>query len=99
MASALQAVTRWGTAAGLNHTTSDMLAKTGTTDGNEQIWLVAATTAVAGAYWVGNISGHANMRHIRPTHGTPPASARVSVMRAMMSFAVGKYGGKRFDAR
>ncbi|NUU07280.1 transglycosylase domain-containing protein [Leifsonia sp. C5G2] len=98
MADALQAVTRWGTAANLNHTSSDMLAKTGTTDGNEQIWLVAATTGVAGAYWVGNVSGHADMRRIRPTHGTPPASARVSVMRAMMSFAVDKYGGESFDA-
>lgn len=98
MAEALQAVTRWGTAAGLNRTSSDMLAKTGTTDGNEQIWLVAATTKVAGAYWVGNISGHANMRRIRPTHGTPPASARVAVMRSMMSSAVAKYGGEPFDA-
>lgn len=97
MAVALQAVTRWGTASGLNATDWPMLAKTGTTDSNEQIWLVAATTHIAGAYWIGNISGHANMRVIRPAHGMTPAGARVRVMRTMMSAAVAKYGGGPFN--
>jgi membrane peptidoglycan carboxypeptidase len=35
----------------------DMLAKTGTTDGAEQNWLVTSTTKVATATWVGNVSG------------------------------------------
>ncbi|GAA2047830.1 transglycosylase domain-containing protein [Leifsonia soli] len=96
MAVALQAVTRWGTAADLNRTSSPMLAKTGTTDSNEQIWLVAATTRIAGAYWIGNVSGHANMRVIRPSHGMTPAASRVKVMRTMMSAAVAKYGGESF---
>lgn len=98
MAYALKRVTAYGTAAGLNRTGTDMLAKTGTTDGNEQLWLVAATTKVAGAYWVGNIDGHADMRKIYPTHDTTPALARVAVMRNVMSAAVSKYGGDAFTA-
>ncbi|WP_223694387.1 transglycosylase domain-containing protein [Leifsonia poae] len=97
MAYALKRVTMGGgTASGVNNTGKDMLAKTGTTDNNEQLWLVAATTKVAGAYWVGNIDGHQNMRQIYPTHGTTPALARTAVMRAMMATAVGKYGGDDF---
>jgi len=93
---ALKAVTEYGTAAGMNVMGSDMLAKTGTTDGNEQLWLAAATTNVAGAYWVGNLQGHVDMRRIYPTHDTTPAIGRVSVMRAMMAAAVSKYGGNEF---
>ncbi|MDR6973143.1 transglycosylase domain-containing protein [Leifsonia shinshuensis] len=85
-----------GTASGMNTTGKDMLGKTGTTEYNDQLWLVAATTKVAGAYWVGNIQGHVDFRKVFPTHGTSPASARVSVMRTMMSAAVGKYGGDDF---
>jgi membrane peptidoglycan carboxypeptidase len=98
MAYALQRVAQYGTAAGMNDTSSDMLAKTGTTDGNEQLWLVAATTGVAGAYWVGNIDGHADMRAIYPTHGTTPARARTAVMRTVMEAAVATYGGNAFPA-
>ncbi len=98
MAKALQGPVQSGTAAGMNTTGKDMLGKTGTTDGNEQLWLVAATTKVAGAYWVGNVSGHQDMRRIYPTHGTTPAIARTAVQRAMMSAAVGKYGGDDFPA-
>ena len=98
MAYALKGVTTHGTAAGMNKTGKDMLAKTGTTDGNEQLWLVAATTKVAGAYWVGNIDGHADMRKIYPSHGTTPATARTAVMRTMMDAAVTKYGGDGFPA-
>ncbi len=96
MAWALRGPIENGTAQGVNTTGKDMLGKTGTTDNNEQIWLVAATTKVAGAYWVGNISGHVNMRTIYPSHGTTPALGRTGVMNAMMSAAVGKYGGDDF---
>ncbi len=97
MAFAMQKVTQGGgTASGMNTTGKDMLAKTGTTDGNEQLWLVAATTKVAGAYWVGNVSGHQDMRKTYPTHGISPASARTAVQRTMMAAAVGKYGGDNF---
>lgn len=87
-----------GTAVGVNQTGKDMLGKTGTTEYNDQLWLVAATTKVAGAYWVGNVQGHVDFRKVYPTHGTSPASARVAVMRTMMTAAVGKYGGDTFPA-
>jgi membrane peptidoglycan carboxypeptidase len=98
MAYALKGVINSGTAAGTNSTGRDMLGKTGTTDGNEQIWLIAATTKVAGVYWVGNIEGHASMRNIYPTHGSTPARLRPEVMNTMMSAAVGKYGGDAFPS-
>ncbi len=85
-----------GTAGGMNQTGKDMIGKTGTTEYNDQLWLVAATTKVAGAYWVGNVQGHVDFRRVYPTHGTSPASARTAVMRAMMTAAVGKYGGDDF---
>jgi membrane peptidoglycan carboxypeptidase len=96
MAHALKGPIESGTAAGMNRTGKDMLGKTGTTDGNKQLWLVAATTKVAGAYWVGNVTGDTDMRTIYPTHGTTPAIARTAVMRTMMSAAVDKYGGDDF---
>ena len=96
MAKALMGPLQGGTAAGMNRTGKDMLGKTGTTEYNDQLWLVAATTKVAGAYWVGNVQGHVDFRKVYPTHGTSPASARVAVMRTMMSAAVGKYGGDDF---
>lgn len=93
MAYALKGPIESGTAAGVNSTGVDMLGKTGTTDGNKQLWLIAATTKVAGAYWVGNVTGDTDMREIYPTHGTSPASARDNVMNAVMTTAVNKYGG------
>ncbi|MGH1547735.1 transglycosylase domain-containing protein [Leifsonia poae] len=97
MAKALQGPLQGGgTASGMNRTGKDMLGKTGTTDGNKQLWLVASTTKVAGAYWVGNVTGDQDMRRIYPTHGTTPAIARTAVMRTMMTAAVGKYGGDDF---
>ncbi|MFJ8895695.1 transglycosylase domain-containing protein [Leifsonia sp. NPDC102414] len=96
MAYALKGPIQGGTAAGTNSTGVDMLGKTGTTDDNKQLWLIAATTKVAGAYWVGNIVGDTDMRKIYPTHGISPASARTRVMNAMMTTAVNKYGGDDF---
>ena len=96
MAYALKKVVQNGTAAGMNPSNVDMLAKTGTTDNAEQIWLVASTTKMAGAYWVGNIDGHVSMRNIYPTHGTTPALARTAVMRNIMGASVAKFGGDPF---
>ncbi|WP_247597304.1 transglycosylase domain-containing protein [Leifsonia sp. PS1209] len=96
MAYALKGPIEGGTASGTNTTGVDMLGKTGTTDGNKQLWLIAATTKVAGAYWVGNIEGDTDMRRIYPTHGSSPASLRDNVMNAVMTTAVNKYGGDAF---
>lgn len=96
MAYALNRVTTQGTASGLNTTAHPMLAKTGTTDGNEHIWLVASTTKVASAYWAGNVSGQTSMRAISPTNGTTVANGRTPLMRSMMSTAATKLGGDPF---
>ena len=87
-----------GTASGVNTSSVDMLGKTGTTDNAEHVWLVAATTKVAGAYWAGNVEGATSMRSIRPSHGKTVANARVNVQNAMMMAAVSKYGGDNFPS-
>lgn len=93
---ALKQVVTGGTARGINQTSVDMLAKTGTTDDALHVWLVAATTKVASAYWAGNISGKTSMRSIKPAHGLTVASARTQVQKAMMTAAAKKYGGDPF---
>nr|WP_245884868.1 transglycosylase domain-containing protein [Glaciihabitans tibetensis] len=40
----------------------EYIGKTGTTDSSNQTWVVGASTKVATAVWVGNISGHYPMR-------------------------------------
>ncbi|MEN2739498.1 transglycosylase domain-containing protein [Microbacterium sp. X-17] len=87
-----------GTANGVNTSSVDMLGKTGTTDNAEHVWLVAATTKVAGAYWAGNVEGATSMRSIKPSHGKTVANARVNVQNSMMMAAVSKYGGDKFPS-
>ncbi|ROQ39684.1 membrane peptidoglycan carboxypeptidase [Frondihabitans sp. PhB188] len=62
---ALQTVlTPGGTAASANPGDGvPIIAKTGTTDGAVQNWLVTSTSKIAQATWVGNISGGANFYH------------------------------------
>ncbi|MEN0085623.1 MAG: transglycosylase domain-containing protein [Leifsonia sp.] len=98
MAYALKRVVTSGTAAGINNTKYDMLGKTGTSDDALHVWLVAATTKVAGAYWAGNIEGSTSMRSIRPAHGKTVATARNNVQETMMSAAASKYGGDPFPS-
>ncbi|SEB02492.1 transglycosylase domain-containing protein [Leifsonia sp. 21MFCrub1.1] len=98
MAYALKRVVTNGTAAGINNTPYDMLGKTGTSDDALHVWLVAATTKVAGAYWAGNIEGKTSMRQIRPAHGKTVATARNNVQEAMMTAAAKKYGGDDFPS-
>ncbi|WP_348786728.1 transglycosylase domain-containing protein [Leifsonia sp. NPDC080035] len=96
MAYALKRVVTGGTASGINDTNHDMLGKTGTSDDALHVWLVAATTKVAGAYWAGNIEGSTSMREISPAHGYTVATARNRVQESMMSAAASKYGGDPF---
>ena len=98
MAYALKRVVTSGTAAGINNTNFDMLGKTGTSDDALHVWLVAATTKVAGAYWAGNIEGSTSMRAIRPAHGKTVATARNNVQETMMTAAARKYGGDDFPS-
>ena len=60
-------------------------AKTGTTDGDEQNWLVASTTRYTNATWVGNVQGHVRLADRAFLQGTTGYSAKFGVGRAMMA--------------
>ncbi|MGX5697455.1 transglycosylase domain-containing protein [Agromyces soli] len=85
-----------GTAAQSNtYTGVPHIGKTGTTDGNEGTWMNGASTKVATVTWVGNATGHANLRQISFDSGSA-ATARHRMWSHIMEFADNKYGGDEF---
>ncbi|HEY0258865.1 MAG TPA: transglycosylase domain-containing protein [Lacisediminihabitans sp.] len=70
VAYALAAVMSRGTgAAGSPHDGIPIVGKTGTSDGAYQNWLIATTTKVSLAVWVGNIEGTARLRTAKNPQG------------------------------
>ena len=74
-----------------------MFGKTGTTDNAKDTWVMGATTKVATAVWVGNITGRTNLRNVYSNAGCN-AGSQFAVMRHCIFQAVqrtmnGKYGG------
>lgn len=71
------------------------IGKTGTTDNNEGTWMNGASTRVATAVWVGNVTGHANLRQLSFDSGAA-ATARHRMWKRIMTLADNKYGGAEF---
>ncbi|MFB6609716.1 transglycosylase domain-containing protein [Agromyces sp. NPDC056379] len=71
------------------------IGKTGTTDNNEGTWMNGASTRVATAVWVGNVTGHANLRQLSFDSGAA-ATARHRMWKQIMTLADNKYGGTDF---
>lgn len=69
------------------------LAKTGTTDNVVDNWTVGASTKIATAVWVGNVTGKVGMRV-----GSALQTADMRIWPAIMNVADRKYGGDRFPA-
>ncbi|MDM7891056.1 transglycosylase domain-containing protein [Curtobacterium caseinilyticum] len=92
---ALQGVlTGNGTAASANPGDSTpKFAKTGTTDGDVQNWLVASSTKYTNATWIGNVTGSVGLAHVSFPQGTTGYSAKFGVGRSMMSWLDQRYGG------
>lgn len=67
------------------------LAKTGTTDNVVDNWTVGASTKVATAVWVGNVTGKVGMRV-----GSQVQVADMTIWPAIMNVADRKYGGDAF---
>ncbi|MBM7476160.1 transglycosylase domain-containing protein [Curtobacterium herbarum] len=83
-----------GTAATANPGDSvPKFAKTGTTDGDEQNWLIASTTKYTNATWIGNVEGHVRLANWPFLQGTTGYSAKFGVGKQMMSYLDGTYGG------
>lgn len=68
------------------------LAKTGTTDNVVDNWTVGASTKMATAVWVGNVTGKVGMRV-----GSAIQQADMRIWPAIMNVADRKYGGDAFD--
>jgi membrane peptidoglycan carboxypeptidase len=92
---ALQGVlTGLGTAASANPGDSTpKFAKTGTTDGDVQNWLVASTTKYTNATWVGNVKGQVSLANWPFLQGTTGYSAKFGVGRSMMTYLDQTVGG------
>ena len=67
------------------------LAKTGTTDNVVDNWTVGASTKVATATWVGNVTGKVSTQYV----GNLMAAGK-TIWPAMMNVADAKYGGEAF---
>ena len=75
-----------------------MFGKTGTTDFAKDTWTMGSTTKVTTAVWVGNVTGHANLRFVGSPHTCNVGSYTYAVMRhcifqAIMRPADATYGG------
>ncbi|WP_448809205.1 transglycosylase domain-containing protein [Agromyces bauzanensis] len=74
------------------------IGKTGTTDNAFDTWMIGASTKIATAVWVGNVSGgdfRTNLREISFDSGAA-ATARHRIWPAIMELADNKYGGDDF---
>jgi membrane peptidoglycan carboxypeptidase len=61
----------------------EYIGKTGTTDSSTQTWIVGASTKVATAVWVGNISGHSPIRRYESPTGVDGGIIRHVIFRAI----------------
>ncbi|MCU1407390.1 MAG: hypothetical protein JWQ43_3693 [Glaciihabitans sp.] len=61
----------------------EYIAKTGTTDDSKQTWVVGASTRVATAVWVGNITGNYPIRSYTNTLRVPGSVIRHNIFRAI----------------
>jgi membrane peptidoglycan carboxypeptidase len=97
---ALQGVlTGSGTAASANPGDSTpKFAKTGTTDGDVQNWLVASTTKYTNATWIGNVQGSVSLANWPFLQGTTGYSAKFGVGRSMMTYLDQTVGGGALPA-
>jgi membrane peptidoglycan carboxypeptidase len=88
-----------GTAASANPgDTVPKFAKTGTTDGDEQNWLITSSTKYTNATWIGNVQGHVRLANWPFLQGTTGYSAKFGVGKQMMAYLDGVVGGDPLPA-
>ena len=98
VAYALATVMTGGTGThGNPHDGVPLVGKTGTTDTADQNWLIGTTTKVALAVWVGNISGHQDLRRITVA-GTNGYNTKFNIFRKTIASlnTVPEYRGDAF---
>lgn len=88
-----------GTAASANPGDSvPKFAKTGTTDGDVQNWLVASSTKYTNATWIGNVLGNVSLANWPFLQGTTGYSAKFGVGKSMMAYLDQTVGGDALPA-
>lgn len=93
---AMQQVITGGTGTVANPRTGvEHIGKTGTTDGEQQTWMVGASSRISTAVWVGNVTADASLRSIS-LNGARADVARHTTFRDHMRIASALYGGKDF---
>ena len=100
VAYALAAVMTAGTGThGNPHDGVPVVGKTGTNDKADQNWLIGTTTKVALAVWVGNISGHQDLRRITVA-GTNGYNTKFNIFRTTLASLNSdpQYRGSTFPA-
>ena len=70
-----------------------VIGKTGTTDSQNQTWMVGASTEVSTAVWVGNVKGEFSL-----TRYTNGRTLRHQIFRTVMTEANEMYGGEAFPS-
>ena len=73
------------------------IVKTGTSDNQENNWVMGATTKTATVVWIGNVSGHTNVTRARFSGGAP-WNLKQAIWRDIMRVANPVYGGGAFTA-
>ncbi|WP_375387260.1 transglycosylase domain-containing protein [uncultured Amnibacterium sp.] len=74
-----------------------IFGKTGTTDDAKDTWTMGSTTKVTTAVWVGNVTGHTNLRFVGSPHGCNAgqlySAMRHCIWQAIQRTMNDKYGG------
>jgi membrane peptidoglycan carboxypeptidase len=92
---ALQSVLKpGGTAASANPNDGvPLFAKTGTTDGDQQNWLITSSTNYTTAIWVGNAVGQVGLEHYPLLQGTTGYTVKFSIGHALLPTLDAALGG------
>ena len=70
-----------------------MFGKTGTTDGDQQNWLIAGTTNYMNAIWVGNAVGQVNLDKFPLLQGTTGYTVKFGIGHQILTALNGAFGG------
>lgn len=90
VAYAMESVMNSGTGTGSNPGLGPIIGKTGTADNDVQTWMIASTTGIASAVWVGNVEGKSSVAH------AGHYSTRHTITRAIMNHGIPEYGAEDF---
>lgn len=87
---AMESVMSGGTGAASNPGMGPIIGKTGTADNDVHTWMIASTTGIASAVWVGNVVGNVSIGN------AGYSSARHHITSSIMTTGIPEYGAEEF---